>query len=95
MNNDDIEIGISVKTNIRLTLPNKLGKCPFDVDKIINVKETEDGSIIKYAEAIGVSSRYEEFEYQVEDNCEKIKEAIKDALSYKEKMLEFLNSILE
>lgn len=96
MLNDDITIGVKLKTHLYLTIPNDGGKVPFDVESIVDVKPTENGSIVTMLEPSGpFSSKMSRFEYEVEDNSEKIQEAIKDALGYKMLTLEYLNGVLD
>lgn len=96
MVNEDVEIGVNVKTHIYLRTTNSIKGTPFDVDRIVDVKPTDNGSIVTLLEVDGpFSSKVKPFDYEVENNCEKIKEAIIDAIEYKKSMLEYLDSILE
>lgn len=96
MINEEIEIGVKIKTHIYLHTPNSVKGTPFDVDRIVDVKPTDNGSIITMAEPKGLfSSEMGYFEYEVENDAEKIKEVINDAVHYKTKTLEYLDGILE
>lgn len=96
MKDEDIEIGVKIKTHIYLHTPNSIKGTPFDVDRIVDVKPTDNGSIITMVEPKGLfSSEMGYFEYEVENNVEKIKEAINDAMHYKTITLEYLDGILE
>lgn len=87
----DIEIGVTITPNIYLSIDN--GIVPFNVDRIVDVVPTDDGSIVKILEPSSlVSSNLEIFEYKVYNSLDKIKEAIEDANYYK---FEGLNRIKE
>ena len=74
---EDIEIGIKITPSIYLNIREDLGNVPFDVDHIIKVEATENGSTVYVAEPEGpVSSRIVVNEYFVTNSCDKIKEAI-------------------
>ena len=92
---DDIEIGVKIKTHIYLNLPNNAGCVPFDVDRIVKTTPTDKGAIITMAEVDGFSSHMKYVEYEVENDNEKIIEAINDAIGYKKQSIDYLNSILE
>lgn len=93
---DDIEIGINVKTHIYLSLKNNEGTAPFDVDRIIGVEPTENGSIVSVSEVPHpFSSKMETFNYEVENSCEKISEAILDSINYKTEGIRYIRSLLK
>ena len=96
MIDEDVEIGVKINTHIYLRTPNSIKGTPFDVDRIVDVKPTDNGSIVTLLEVDGpFSSKVKPFDYEVENNCEKIQEAIKNALGYKMLTLEYLNSVLD
>ena len=93
---EDIEIGIKITPSIYLNIREDLGNVPFDVDHIIKVEATENGSMVYVAEPEGpVSSRIVVNEYFVTNSCDKIKEAIDDARMYKLAGLERIKELLD
>ena len=92
---DDVEIGIKIFPTLYLTIGEDLGNVPFDVDQIIKVEPTENGSMVYVAEPDGpVSSRIVVNEYFVTNSCEKVQAALDDARFYKEKALERIKELL-
>lgn len=94
---EDIEIGIKITPSIYLIKNDGFGTAPFNVDKILDVKEDgENGSIVTVAEPEGeFSSRILPTEYHVLNSCDKIREAIDDARMYKEEALKRINELLD
>lgn len=93
---DDIEIGIKITPTLYLNIREDLGNVPFDVDHIIKVEATENGSMVYVAEPEGpVSSRIVVNEYFVTNSCEKVQAALDDARFFKENALERIKELLD
>lgn len=93
---EDVEIGIKITPTIYLTLPDEIGVAPFNVDNIIKIESTDEGTIVTVAETEGpFSSRTATFEYRVMNSYEKVNSAINDALMYKEEALKRINELLD
>lgn len=92
----DVEIGISVIAKIYLHVAGNDLATPFEVKYIVGYEDTENGTVIKYAEPSGWSSAAPEpYPYIVEENASSIEKAIQDSEYYRDEALKRINELLE
>lgn len=91
MINNDIEVGFKLKSHLYLTLWDGDYTIPIDIDSIVDVKDSEDGTILDVVESMGpLSSAKEIFSYKVKEDYKKILETIDDTKSLKTKWLDII-----
>lgn len=90
---NEIEIGIKVTPNIYLHVEGEELGTSFESDKITDVTEFKDGSIITYMEGHDLSDMMP-LHYFVREKQEEIREAINTSLEYKAVALKAIGSII-
>jgi hypothetical protein len=90
---EDIEIGIKISPTLYLNMGEHIGEAPFDVNEIINIEQTDNGTFVYVAEP-DESSRIVANKYFVNNSFEKVREALDDAHYYKKEGLNRIKELL-
>ena len=94
---NDIEIGMSVVGKLYLHLAEADNVIvSFDVSKMTGLEETEEGTVVSYAETGGqLGSFVDVHKYTVKENKAEIEKAYTDVQIYRNAALEKINSLLD